>query len=76
MCCVQDFFLGLDKLEKNTTITMMWTKNNSLEVLVRADDSNVIYAKARCRLTLCLPLVFLHNPIIHDETCEVSHQLI
>mmetsp|Transcript_14991 Transcript_14991/g.45250 ORF Transcript_14991/g.45250 Transcript_14991/m.45250 type:complete len:289 (+) Transcript_14991:163-1029(+) len=43
----KDFFLGLDKLEKNTTITMMWTKNNSLEVLVRADDSNVIYAKEK-----------------------------
>lgn len=60
--------MALGKLEKNTTITMMWTKNNSLEVLVRADDSNVIYAKACCRLTLCPPLVFLHNDIIRSKT--------
>lgn len=53
----QSFFASRPALEKGTTISMLWTPNNTLEVLVHEDDSDIDYSKARPADTrACLPV--------------------
>lgn len=54
----QSFFASRPALEKGTTISMLWTPNNTLEVLVHEDDSDIDYSKVQEGPHACLPVVF------------------
>ena len=69
MAPAQSFFGSRPALEKGTTISMLWTPNNTLEVLVREEDSDIDYSKARpAGPPACLPAVLSRSCATHQAS--------